>query len=273
MMLPFPNQSTSKLSALLILVTLGFVLSGCGGHVYHKVERGETLYSIGWAYGYDYRQVAQWNGISPPYHLNPGQRLRVAPPSGQAVKPLQEYRPEKRRENRVRVQEPAPVVGPSDEKKASPGYTPDRVKKDVRTVVTKVKEFFGNHSISWRWPTKERRILRTFSLKDPSRQGLDITGKLGSPIYAAANGRVVYAGSGLTHYGKLIIIKHNDKYLSAYAHNKKLHVEEGQAVTAGQKIADMGDDSVSGGTGRVMLHFEIRRNGKPVDPLRHLPRR
>ena len=272
-MLPYQKQSLGKFSTLIFLLIAGVVLSGCGGHVYHKVERGETLYSIGWAYGYDYRQVAKWNGISPPYHLSPGQRLRVAPPTGQSVKPLQEYQPEKSRENRVRVQKPAPVVGPSDEKKAPSGYTPDRVKKDVRTVVSKVKQFFGNQSINWRWPTRERRILHTFSSKDPSRQGLDLTGKLGTPIYAAADGRVVYAGSGLTHYGKLIIVKHNEKYLSAYAHNKKLHVEEGQAVTAGQKIADMGDDSVSGGTGRVKLHFEIRRNGKPVDPLSYLPGR
>jgi lipoprotein NlpD len=196
----------------------------------------------------------------------------VAPPSGQSAKPLQEYRPETNPEHRVRVQKPAPVVGPSGETKKPSGYTSARIKKDVNTVVAKVKEFFGNNSINWRWPTKERRIMQTFSSTDPSRQGLDITGKLGTPILAAANGRVVYSGSGLTHYGKLIIVKHNEKYLSAYAHNKKLYVDEGQTVTAGQKIADMGDDSLSGGAGRVRLHFEIRRNGKPVDPLRYLPR-
>lgn len=256
-----------------ILLIAIIVLSGCGGHVYHRVERGETLYSIGWAYGYDYRQIARWNGISPPYHLDPGLRLRVAPPSGQSAKPLQEYRPESGQQKRVRVQDPAPVVGPSHEATAPSTTSTGRIKKDVRKAVTRVKQFFGNQSVNWRWPTKERRILYTFSSKDPSRQGLDITGKLGDTIYAAADGRVVYAGSGLTHYGKLIIVKHNEKYLSAYAHNRKLHVEEGQTVTAGQKIAEMGDDSVSGGTGRVKLHFEIRRNGKPVDPLRYLPGR
>lgn len=272
-MLSFQNQFSKKISAFFIFIIVGIALSGCGGHVYHKVERGETLYSIGWAYGYDYRQVAEWNGISPPYHLNPGQRLRVAPPSGQSVKPLQEYQPENSRENRVRVEEPAPVVGPSDEQKKPTGYTSARAKQDVRVVVDKVKQFFGNQSVSWQWPTKEKRIFRTYSSNDPARQGLDITGKLGTPIYAAASGHVVYAGGGLTHYGQLIIIKHNEKYLSAYAHNKKLYIKEGETVVAGQKIADMGDDSVSGGTGRVMLHFEIRRNGKPVDPLRYLPRK
>lgn len=272
MMLPLNKKLTRKISTYFLLLISIFVLSGCGGHVYHRVERGETLYSIGWAYGYDYRQIAKWNGISAPYHLSPGQRLRVAPPTGQHASPLQEYDPEKPGKNTVRVEQPAPVVGPSGEDKLEPEYAPGSIKNDVRTVVTKVKQWFGNQTVDWRWPTSERRILSTFSSKDPSRQGLDITGQLGSPIYAAAGGRVVYAGSGLTHYGKLIIVKHNDKYLSAYAHNNRLHVQEGDTVTAGQKIADMGDDSVSGGTGRVMLHFEIRRNGKPVDPLRYLPR-
>jgi lipoprotein NlpD len=248
------------------------LLSGCGAHVYHRVERGETLYSIGWAYGYDYRQIAKWNGISAPYHLSPGQRLRVAPPTGQHAKPLQEYQPENT-QPRVSVQKPAPVVGPSSEEKAPSGYDSARIKKDVRTVVNKVKEFFGNQSVSWQWPTREKRILQTFSSSDPTRQGLDLTGKLGTPIYAAADGKVVYAGSGLTHYGKLIIIKHNDKYLSAYAHNRDLLVTEDATVSAGQMIAEMGDDSVSGGSGRVKLHFEIRRNGKPVDPLSYLPKR
>ena len=272
-MLLFQTQNVYKSCISFIVILVVLVLSACGGHVYHRVERGETLYSIGWATGYDYRQIAAWNNIPPPYTLSPGQRLRVAPPSGQSIRPLQEYQPENIPESRVHVLEPAPVVGPSDGSNTPSGYTSARAKKDVNTVVTKVKEFLGIDSINWRWPTRERRILETYSSTDPSRQGLDLTGKLGTPIVSAADGRVVYAGSGLTHYGKLIIIKHNEKYLSAYAHNKKLYVSEGQTVTAGQKIADMGDDSLSGGTGRVKLHFEIRRNGKPVDPLRYLPRK
>lgn len=267
----FQNQNVYKVCNRLVVLLVIMILGACGGHVYHRVEPGDTLYSIGFAYGYDYRQIADWNSISPPYYLTPGQRLRVAPPLGQSARPLQEYQPETSAENRVHAQEPAPVVGPSGEAKPPSGSTPDRIKKDVRTVVGKVKKFFGVESINWQWPTKERRIMETFSSTDPSRQGLDLTGKLGTPILSAADGRVVYAGSGLTHYGQLIIIKHNEKYLSAYAHNKKLYVHEGQAVTAGQKIADMGDDSLSGGAGRVKLHFEIRRNGKPVDPLRYLP--
>lgn len=266
------NQTYIRKILTNFLLLMVVVVSGCGGHVYHRVERGDTLYSIGWAYGYDYRQIARWNGISPPYRLSPGQRLRVAPPSGQYVSPLQEYQPEKTTKNKVQIEQPAPVVGPSKETAKPSEYTSSRLKKDVKTVVSKVKQFFGDQTVDWQWPTKGKSILSTYSSKDPTRQGLDIAGKLGMPINAAASGRVVYAGSGLTRYGKLIIVKHNDKYLSAYAYNHRLHVEEGDTVTVGQKIADMGDDSVNGGTGRMMLHFEIRRNGKPVDPLRYLPR-
>ncbi len=282
---------TGNRTRVLALVCFSLVfLSGCGGHVYHVVKRGDTLYSIGWAYGYDYRQVAKWNHIKQPYHLNPGQRLRVAPPVGQSVAALQEYRPDRPRT--TRNSGAAPVVGPSGSaeggssaaaKKRSPRNTSSSVttsqatsaslKQKARKVVSKVKEYFGSKTLTWRWPTKGRRISQTFSLKDPTRQGLDISGTLGSSIVVAAPGKVVYAGSGLARYGKLIIVKHNEKYLSAYAFNKRLHVKEGEIVKAGQKIADMGSMSTNGRTGRAKLHFEIRRNGKPVDPLRYLPRK
>jgi len=265
------RKLVKKILIHFVLLLAVVFLGGCGGHVYHRVERGDTLYSIGWSYGYDYRQIAEWNGIQSPYILSPGQRLRVAPPSGQRVKPLEEYQPVQTSQNRVHVDKPAPVIGPSDKAEQSTGYTSERMKKDVKTVVTRVKQFFGDQTVDWQWPTKNRSILQTFSSDDPTRQGVDITGKLGAPVYASANGRVVYAGSGLARYGKLIIVKHNDKYLSAYAYNHKLLVSEGDAVAAGQKIAEMGTDSVSGGNGRVMLHFEIRRNGKPVNPQRYLP--
>lgn len=254
------------------LLGLTLTLGACGGHVYHVVERGETLYSIGWMYGYDYRQVAQWNDIDSPYYLRSGQRLRVAPPTGVATTPLQEYRPAKRR--------PAPVVAavgkgstpPVAERSRSASSRPTKLDKPA-TVVAKAsaaaKKQVHYQMPRWRWPVREMRVLRTFSSGDPARQGLDIAGKLSAPVYAAAAGRVVYAGSGLVRYGKLIIVKHNEKYLSAYAHNHKLHVKEGDVIKAGQKIAGMGRTGAS----RVKLHFEIRRNGKPVDPLRYLPRR
>ncbi len=284
------TQTDNWMRALVVLLFSLVFLNGCGGHIHHVVKRGETLYSIGWAYGYDYRQVAKWNRIKPPYYLSPGQRLRVAPPAGQSVAALQEYKPDNSRTTRNRGA--APVVGPSGSAKGGSSATaknrPPRtvssklttsqvtsssLKQKARKVVSKVKEYFGSKTVKWRWPTKGRRISQSFSAKDPTRQGLDISGKLGSPVVVAAPGKVVYAGSGLARYGKLIIVKHNEKYLSAYAFNKKLYVKEGEIVKVGQKIADMGSASTNGRAGRAKLHFEIRRNGKPVDPLRYLPRR
>ena len=133
-----------------------------------------------------------------------------------------------------------------------------------------------SQKLVWRWPVDQRRLLRTFSAKDRSRQGLDLAGEVGSAVLSAAEGRVVYAGSGLVQYGRLIIIKHNEKFLSAYAHNQKLHVKEGDSVKLGQRIADMGRTGNLGkrmeSGKRAKLHFEIRRNGKPVDPSRYLPK-
>jgi lipoprotein NlpD len=123
--------------------------------------------------------------------------------------------------------------------------------------------------VGWRWPTANATILQTFSAPDPGKRGLDIGGQTGDPVMATAAGRVVYSGSGLPRYGKLIIVKHSDVYLSAYAHNEELLVKDGDNVNAGQRIATMG----STGTSSVRLHFEIRENGKPVDPLRYLPAR
>jgi len=285
----YNTQADNGMRTLVVLLFSLVFLSGCGGHIHHVVKRGETLYSIGWAYGYDYRHVAKWNRIKPPYYLSPGQHLRVAPPAGQSVAALQEYKPDN--SQTTRNSGAAPVVGPSGSSGSSSATAKNRssrnasssvttskassssLKHKARKVVSKVKEYFGSKTLRWRWPTKGRRISQTFSTKDPTRQGLDISGSLGSAIVVSAPGKVVYAGSGLASYGKLIIVKHNEKYLSAYAFNKKLYVNEGEIVKAGQRIADMGSASTNGRAGRAKLHFEIRRNGKPVDPLRYLPRR
>ncbi len=277
-------QNPIKFIALSLLI---LSIAGCGGHIYHRVERGETLYSIGWVYGYDYRQIAQWNSIAPPYYLNPGQRLRVAPPSGRSSVPLQEYRPTKVSSNitaQTGSQKVAPVieaigeegvkerVAADDKLNNASNNTSNSAKNRVDAVVSDAKKLFSKQALTWRWPTKGRRILRTYSSKNPARQGLDIAGKEGGPIYAAAMGRVVYVGGGLARYGKLIIVKHNDKFLSAYAHNHKLHVKEGDIVKVGQHIADMGSTGKYNDKKHAKLHFEIRRNGKPVDPMRFLPR-
>ncbi|MEC8428765.1 MAG: peptidoglycan DD-metalloendopeptidase family protein, partial [Pseudomonadota bacterium] len=126
----------------------------------------------------------------------------------------------------------------------------------------------NNGPVKWRWPAKGK-VIATFSSRNPLNKGVDIAGKLGESVVAAGSGVVVYAGSGVRGYGKLMIIKHSETFLSAYAHNRKLLVKEGQSVKAGQKIAEMG----SSGTDRNKLHFEIRKEGKPVNPMGYLPKR
>lgn len=255
------------------MLALVAILAACGGHVYHVVERGETLYSIGWATGQDYRDIARWNHIAPPYHLDVGQRLRVAPPA--TVTSYAQVDAEAD-DDQPQVSVPAaqvkrPAAAPVIEAGEAPAQAAEPAEQAPRgtaRLVAAVKEKLFNQQPVWHWPTREHRILHTFSSKDPSRQGVDIAGEQGNPVYAAATGKVVYAGSGLVRYGQLIIIKHSEKYLSAYAHNHKLHVKEGEVVKVGQRIADMG----STGTTRNKLHFEIRRDGKPVDPLRYLPK-
>ena len=207
---------------------------------YHTVIRGDTLYSIAWRYSLDYRKVAAWNHISPPYTIYPGQKIHLqeAPVDtrGQAKKSLPET-PASRQ---------VPAAG--GVKTAAPPGSPVAPGRDIQ----------------WRWPTQGKLV----KLSSPTLQkGLNITGTTGQAILAAAGGDVVYSGSGLLGYGKLIIIKHNEVYLSAYAHNEELLVREGMRVSSGQKIATMGKDSNQ----RPLLHFEIRREGKPVDPLKHLP--
>ena len=225
-------------------VLLAAFLAACGAHVHHRVRPGETLYAIGWRYGVDYRTLARWNGIDPPYTIRPGQVLRVAPP-----------RPNWWEEEEAEAQD-SDAPPPTVKKRTAPTTSPPPPKAA------------SSGPIAWRWPA-QGPILRTFRLQPPVNKGIDIGGRLDAPVRAAAGGEVVYAGQGLIGYGNLVIVKHDQNFLSAYAHNKTLLVKEGDRVSAGQVIARMGRDN----RGRVALHFEIRRRGKPVDPLRLLPRR
>lgn len=228
--------------------------------MYHVVEPGETLYSIGWLYGYDYKTVAKWNGISSPYILHKGQRLRVAPYD---VK------------NTTNAEKRIAQSAVRNSVTASGGGSKDVTDGDDKPInvaahsFRKSIKYNGNFSqrLVWRWPVKEGRVVQTFVASDPGKLGIDVAGKEGQTIYSASNGTVVYSGNGLPLYGKLIIIKHNDVYLSAYAHNKKLLVKEGDEIKAGQPIALMGNT----GSNNTKLHFEIRRDGKPVDPMHFLP--
>lgn len=208
----------------------------------HVVKPGETLYSIAWKYGLDHREIARWNSIREPYRIYPKQELRVKPSS------------KKERS--------------SPRKNTSSGERHrKKIEKKHKKSIRVDDASFKNAKIkSWKWPVKGK-IIRNFSISTSGKKGIDIAGKRGQAIRAAASGKVVYSGAGLLRYGKLIIIKHNKSFLSAYAHNEKLLVKEGKWVKANQPIATMGDS----GTSRIMLHFEIRKNGKPVNPVRYLP--
>tara|TARA_B100000953_G_C18033326_1_gene423588 strand:- start:437 stop:1318 length:882 start_codon:yes stop_codon:yes gene_type:complete len=213
----------------------------------YVVTRGDTLYSIAWRYNYDYKELANWNNIKPPYIIRLGKNICFKPIRDKQIKKL-ESQPD--------------GIKFSEKKKI------DQNRKAQADTATKEKKSSKNlpaGAIKWFWPTKGK-IVR---LNSPtSKKGLDISGLLGQSISAAAEGVIVYSGSGLVGYGKLIIIKHNEKFLSAYAYNSELLVKEGDTVKAGQKISKMGQDHA----GRKILHFEIRQNGKPEDPLKYLPK-
>ena len=248
----------------------------------YTVQRGDTLYSIAFRYRLDFRRLAAANGIPAPYTIYPGQRIRLkegalqrgALQRGALPSPTATPRaPAVPRPVLPATTAPAPPASPPAATSAYPARTPAPVKKPVP--VTKPSPVPANNSNAapvggpvraWRWPTAGR-VTRGYS---PSvHKGIDIDGRRGDAIHAVADGVVVYSGTGIVGFGELLIVKHNEEYLSAYGHNERLLVKEGERVSAGQKIAEKG----SSGTDSVKLHFEIRREGKPVDPQALLPRR
>lgn len=305
-------------AAACLLAGLAGFLSGCGAGAIapvqspaeptipgrareHLVGREDTVYSIAWRFGVDYRVLAGVNSIREPFTIFPGQRLLIpepgdvlpsdpepgpapaapavqapgtspAPaaqgptvqsdvsvqgidaPSAPVVTPLPPSPPE-----------PMPATPPPGEAaaEAAPPPPPKPPPKPAALPPLAARTVAG---VSWMQPTQGKTIG---SFGRGGNKGLDIAGRFEQPVRAAARGQVVYAGSGLVGYGKLVIVKHDGRHLSAYGHNERLHVQEGQVVKGGQHISDMGRS----GKGRAMLHFEIRRDGKPVDPLRFLPRR
>ena len=265
-----------------------------------EVVAGDTLYSIAWESGRDYQEIAAWNNISPPYMIKPGQRLRLNPPDGETrgddggPAARDDYYIVASGDTLYRV---ARKAGVSPRQLASwnnisppfliqPGQrlrlTPTEGKRGTRAasrasgspaaprnadVQRKARaQALASRFGPWAWPIRGR-VLENFSHTDGNK-GIDIGGKRGEEVVAAATGTVVYQGSGLRGYGQLIIIKHDADFLSAYAHCDKIYVKEGHVIKRGQKIAEMG----SSGTDRVKLHFEIRYRGVPVDPLEHLPK-
>lgn len=227
---------------------------------YYTVRKGDTLYSISWRYGMDYKDVARINGIRPPYTIYVGQKIHFKSATRTVSKP----QPSQAQSKPVK---PVPAAKPAPASSPPPKNTTTTAKAKPAPSSTQ-QAFVGNQNLQWRWPT-DGKVVSAYSNSNPGRKGIDIAGKAGQPIIAAESGKVVYSGNGLPRYGNLLIIKHNDVYLSAYAHSDKLLVKEGEIVNAGQKIALMGRT----GTQRDQLHFEIRRNGKPVDPIRFLPKR
>ncbi|MGA7980733.1 MAG: peptidoglycan DD-metalloendopeptidase family protein [Chromatiaceae bacterium] len=215
---------------------------------------GENLYRISAQRGLDYHTVARWNGIRPPYRLYAGRLLRIAPPDG-TVKPA------------PREANPEPKASPGvPAARAKPAQTVAAV-KPLRTAppaaARKERAVGGLH---WIWPL-HGKVVQTFRPGDRTHQGIRIEGRRGEMVVAAEGGKVVYSGSGLKGYGNLIIVKHNNNYLSAYGFNRRLLVKEGEQVSRGQTLAEVGQ--VPGGD--YLLHFEIRKNGTAVNPLAYLP--
>ena len=243
----------------------------------YTVKRGDTLYAIAFRLGIDFRQLAARNGIKSPYTISVGQVLATSKPvvasgqsrargsaSAQANSGTQSSKPRSKSSSSKgtatkAVSKPASSATPKTKSVARTASKPQ--KKSAS------KSVEPNRPVSrWRWPSRGK-VIRTFAAN--VHKGIDIAGNRGDPVTSAAAGKVVYAGAGVTGYGSLIIVKHNDTYLSAYGHNERLLVSEGSVVNAGQQIATMG----SSGTNSVKLHFELRRQGKPVDPLTLLPKR
>lgn len=216
----------------------------------HTVARGDTLYSIAWTYNLDVRTLAVANSLVAPYTIYPGQRLLVSETeiSASALSSV-----------------PAIPASPAGENvTVTTGQRPQAAIDARRTGSIATRQVEG---VSWQWPA-DGRLLSIFSETGSSR-GIDIAGRQGEAVFAAADGDVVYAGSGIQGAGNLVILRHSARHLSAYMHNSTVLVGEGDRVRAGDKIAEMG----AGAGGRDMLHFEVRVDGKPVDPVRYLPGR
>ena len=222
---------------------------------YYRVKSGDTLISIARQFGLDYMLLAEWNQLQKPYTIFPGNRLILAEPKRTAAPKSVPY---------------VSTVEPNKQSKINEQTTASRsqVKRSSSEKVI-TKPLANNQKkgiLNWQWPTKGS-VSQGFVQGDPTRKGIVISGELGQRIVAAESGRVVYAGSGLIGYGLLIIIKHDNKYLSAYGYNQKINVKEGDQIRKGDVIAEMG----AKGNSNAVLHFEIRYNGLPVDPLKVLP--
>lgn len=269
-----------KVSRIWAMAALLLVLQGCGGMlaweengrsraVYgadweaqpsrplkegeHFVRRGDTVYAIAFRNSLDFRELARWNGIGADYLIYPGQILRLTPPPRAA--------PPRHRTDDIESQ-----GMPMDHEVAKPQpVTPGTPAPETSGVTALPGEIVEPSGFEWTWPTNG--IVTRGYAPTEGRKGLDFVGNIGQPVFAAAPGYVVYSGNALKGYGELIIIKHDDVHLSAYGYNRKRYVKEGDIVTAGQPIGEMGH----GPENKPLLHFEVRKRGKPTDPAALLP--
>jgi lipoprotein NlpD len=228
---------------------------------YYTVKPGDTLIRIGLDHGQNWRDVARWSGVENPNLIEVGQVLRVAPPTQEPTGAAPMPPPAPASPVAARSSAALPEAVGAAASAAAPAATPGGATTPAEPPAARSPD----ETLDWAWPATGS-VVAGF---DEARgvKGLSISGRAGDPVLAAADGRVVYAGSGLRGYGNLVIVKHNNTFLTAYAHNQVLLVKEDQAVRRGQKIAEMGSTDAE----RVKLHFEIRRQGRPVDPARLLP--
>lgn len=235
---------------------------------FYTIRPGDTLIRVGLETGQNWRDIQKWNNLENPNALEVGQVLRVVPPGVDPTAPSSRAIAATRVEAKPLDMKPAASapVSPAQPASGSPAAPPPVAPAAAASTGSAPVAGKDDEELSWLWPAQGPVVAQ---FEESRNKGIAISGKAGDPVYASADGRVVYAGSGLRGYGNLVIIKHNETFLTAYAHNQKLLVKEDQAVRRGQKIAEMGNTDAD----RVMLHFEIRRRGKPVDPARLLPAR
>ncbi len=230
---------------------------------YYVVRKGDTLYSIALEHGADYREVAQWNSLDDPTRINVGQQLRVKPPPGTSSVQVGSARVGDRVESRPLESRPAESARPAQEPPAAARTDPKPAPQPASPPAVPATALAAGE-LEFIWPAKGK-VLAGFA--EPRSKGIDIDGKPGDPIVAAAPGRVTYIGSGIPGLGKLVVIKHDNGFITVYAHNREILVKEQQAVTRGQKIAELGASDAD----RPKLHFQIRKGSAAVDPLRYLP--
>ena len=260
-MQPVAPASTAAPAALAVPVSAPPGADNAGKPGYYTVKPGDTLIRIGLDHGQSSRDIARWNNLENPNRLEIGQVLRVTPPAAAAAANTRPVAQATATPSPLAQQAPAdrtPVPAAAASAPAAAASVP------ASAPAANAAGASADDNIAWGWPSNGP-VLAGFD--EVKNKGVDIGGAAGDPVLAAADGRVVYVGAGLRGYGNLIILKHNNTYLTAYAHNQTLLIKEDQSVRKGQKIAEMGSSDAD----RVKLHFEVRRQGKPVDPVKYLP--